>query len=139
MGQREIASGYLRKKLDILEKIAAKIETQCRFIHKREMRGLRRVLRERDALIDEVLAINLALARDPAWKSMPALQPLIQDVINRERAIMDRGKQVLQEAVAERACIAAELRQSKVHRQVKNQYVNPWTVVARGSRINERG
>lgn len=139
MGQWETASGYLTKKKEILEKIAAKTETQCRFIHKREMTGLKRVLRERDALIEEIIAINRELARDQTWRSMQGLRLIIQDIINREQAIMDRSRQVLQDAIAEKARIAGELKNSRVHRQVKNQYINPWTAVARGSRINERG
>lgn len=139
MEEWEIASGYLIRKRDILEKIAAKTETQRRFIHKGEMRGLGRVLRERDALIDELVAINIELAREQAWKEVQGLRPMIQDIINREQAIIERSKQVLQEAIAEKARIAAELRNRKVQQQVKNQYINPWAVVGRGSRINERG
>ena len=139
MEEWEIASSYLIKKKDILEKIAAKTETQCRFIHKGEMRGLGRVLRERDALIDELVAINIELAREQTWKEVQGLRPMIQDITNREQAIIARSKQVVQEAIAEKARIAVELRNRKVQQQVKNQYINPWAVVGRGSRINERG
>lgn len=139
MEEWEIASGYLIRKRDILEKIAAKTETQCRFIHKGEMRGLGRVLRERDGLIDELIAINIELAREQTWKEAQGLWPMIQDITNREQAIIERSKQVLQEAIAEKARIAAKLRNRKVQQQVKSQYINPWVVVGRGSRINERG
>jgi hypothetical protein len=139
MGQWENANCCFNKKLQILEKIAANTETQYRFIHRREMRGLKRVLRERDALIRELAAINEELSSDQTWKSMQELTPMLQAISRKEQDIMERGRQVMQEAVAERARIAAELKQSKARRQVENQYLNPWAIVARGSRINQRG
>ena len=70
---------------------------------------------------------------------MPELAPVIQEITHKQQEIMNRSSQVMQEAVAERARIAAELRSSKARRQVKNQYVNPWTVMVPGRRINEKG
>lgn len=139
MGQLENASEYLNKKNNILGKIAANTETQYRFIHKREMRGLKRVLRERDTLIEELVAINLALSKDQSWKNIQGLIPLIQDLNHKQQEILDRSRQVIQEAVAERTRIAAELKSSRVRQQVKSQYINPWAVVAHGRRFNEKG
>jgi hypothetical protein len=139
MGQWERASYCLSQKTQILEKIAANTETQCRFIHGRKMKGLNRVLRERAALIEELAAINAELASDQTWKSLPRLTAMMQDTSNKQMEIMERSHQVLQQAITEKACIAAELKNSRVQRQVKSQYVNPWAVMARGHRINERG
>lgn len=135
----KISKEYLLEKRELLEKIATKTETQCRFIYKREMTGLKRIQRERDALIEGVLAINRELAKDEKWKNMSGLKPLVEEIQQREQAIINRSEQVLQEAMSERARIAAELRNRKMQRQVKTQYVNPWAVVMRGSRINEKG
>lgn len=139
MEQWEKASCYLNQKMQILDKIAANTETQCRFIHKRKMKGLKRTLRERAVLIEELVAINAELASDQSWESIPRLMAMMQDTTNKQQEIMDRSRQALQQAVAERACIASELRNSKVQRQLKSQYVNPWVIVARGRLINERG
>jgi len=139
MGQWEKASSCLNKKMQILEKIAANTEAQRRFIHRREMKNVKRALREKEVLIGKLAAINEELATDQTWKSMQGLTPMIQDITHKQQEIMDRSRQVLQEAADERARIAAEIRSSKAGRQIRNQYVNPWAIVARGRRINEKG
>jgi len=139
MRQWEKVSDCLHKKMQILETIADNTETQFYFIRKREMIGLKRVLRERDALIKELITINEEFARDQNWTGVPGLTAMIQDIAHKQQQVMDRSRQVLQEAIAEQARIAAELRKSKVQRQIKNQYVNPYAIATRGYRINEKG
>ena len=139
MGQRETARRYATEKMQILEKIAANTETQCRFIHKREMRGLGRVLRERGVLLEQLSMLSNELAKDQDWKGIPDLASMIRDVNDQQQAVLARSMQVLQQAVAEHELIAIELKNSKVQRQVKNRYVNPWAVQARGGHINARG
>ena len=51
MGQWEKASCCLNKKMQILDKIVTNTEAQCRFIQRREMKGLKRVLAEREVLL----------------------------------------------------------------------------------------
>ncbi|SMD09793.1 hypothetical protein [Sporomusa malonica] len=139
MGQWEEAYCCLNQKIQILEKIAANTETQCRFIQNRKMKGLERVLRERAELLEELVAINAALASDQSWQLLPQLVAMMQDTTNKQKEMINRSHQVLQQAIDEKACIAAELKNSKIQRQVKSQYVNPWASMARGHLINERG
>lgn len=129
----------LNQKMQILEAIAGNTETQYRFIQKRELKGLNRVLRERAALIEALAAINTKLANDQAWRRMPAFVSLNQAIAAKEQETINRCSQVMQEAIAEKARIADELRKSRMQRQVRTQYVNPWAIVARGRRINEKG
>lgn len=139
MGQWETASYFLNQKMKILEKIAANTETQCRFIHERKMKGLGRVSRQRDVLIEELVAVHEELSRDQSWKNITGLTPLLQEIAQKQQEVMERSQQVMEQAVAERVRIAAELRSSKARRQVKSQYTNPWAMVAQGRRINEKG
>jgi hypothetical protein len=139
MGSWEKARGCFNKKLQILGEIAANTETQCHFIQDRKMKGLKRVLKEREALLKELVAVNEELAGDQTWKSRQNLAIVIQEIADKQQEIMERSKQVLQQAVAEKARIAEELRQSKIRRQVNSRYVNPYAVMARGRRINEKG
>ncbi|MEN6411719.1 MAG: hypothetical protein ABFC84_03010 [Veillonellales bacterium] len=139
MGQGERASSYLTQKMEILVKISANTETQCRFIHKREMKGLGRVLREREALLNELAALNKELASDPTWKYVPAAAPMMRDISQKQQELLERSKQVLQEAVAEHALIATELKSSRIRRHVKNEYVNTWTMISRRRLLNVRG
>ncbi len=135
----ETASCRLAKKLQILDKIAANTETQGRFIRARKMKGLKRVLRERAALIEGLRVVNEELAGNQGGKNQPGLTALLQDIADKQQTITDRSGQVLRQAVAERARIAAELKNSRAQRLVKNQYTNPWAVMMRGRLINERG
>jgi hypothetical protein len=139
MNPWEKAKGYVTKKEQILDKLAANTETQCRFIHKREMRGLGRVLGERAVLLQELSAVNKKLVNDPTWKKLPALAPVIREIAHKQQELLERSGQALQEAMAERALIATELKNNKINRQVKNGYVNPWARIAGGRFINEKG
>jgi len=139
MGQWEQASCYLNQKLQILKQLAANTETQYRFIPRREMNGLGRVLDEREVLLEQLAALNNQLAKDQSWKNLKMLAPLLRDVSNQEQRLIQRSKEVLQDAINEQKLIAAELKNSKVQRQVNNQYVNPWTIMGRGGRINAKG
>jgi|GEM_PF-2073336 len=140
MGQWQKASCCLTKKIQIIEKIAVNTEALRRFIHRREMQRIQRTLDERDVLIEEFIAINAELAMDQTWKSMGEFTPIIQEIIHKQQEMIDRSRQSIQEAVAERARIADELKSSKARRQVKSHYTNPWaSVTAQGRRFNEKG
>lgn len=139
MGQWGKIRDCLDKKNEILEKIAANTETQYRFIRKREMRGLQRVLREREALIKELLSINLALSQEKGWETRQETASIMQGMKEKQQEILERSRQVIEEAIAERNYIGMELKSSRVRQQVKNQYMNPWAAVTPGRRFNEKG
>ncbi|MEN6565544.1 MAG: hypothetical protein ABFC57_04525 [Veillonellales bacterium] len=139
MGQGERASHYLTQKMEIINKLSANTETQCRFIHKREMKGLGRVLREREVLLNELAMLNKELASDQTWEYVSAAASMIRNITDKQQELLERSKQVLQEAVAEHALIATELKSSKIRRHVKNEYVNTWTMISRRRLLNVRG
>jgi len=139
VGTREQACSWLEKKWKIIEKLAANTENQRSFIPQRKMVGLKRLLRERDALLRELAGVDEELMNDPNWKIMPDLAVIMQEVAVKQQEILQCSIQTLQQAVAEKNCIAAELKKSRVGRQVNNQYMNPWLSLARGRRINEKG
>jgi hypothetical protein len=141
MEEWEKTNCFLTKKREILDRIAANTEIQYRFIHKREMRGLRRMLREREALMEELTAVDsMLLSSEPNLKTTRStLAPMIQLIADKQKEILSRSRQVLQEARLEHSRIATELKNSKVKRQVTNQYVNHWMIMAPGSRFNKKG
>ncbi|MDT8902117.1 hypothetical protein [Anaeroselena agilis] len=127
----------LAKKTALLEKIAANTEKQRLLVAKREMRGLRRLLRERGALIDELAAVNGLLDAGAAWR-----QPFADEfraVESKQRELLGACDRVLQEALAERARIAAEINNSRLMRQVKNRYIHRWQIMAWGNCLNVKG
>lgn len=129
----------LIRKMELLEKIAANTETQYRFIHKREMRGLCRILNERELLIKEFAVINRELSNDQQWKNEPSLLLQLQAIEAKQQQILSRSKQVLQEAQTELAAISLELKDSKMRRQIENQYINNFSILIPGLRICEQG
>ncbi|CQR71981.1 hypothetical protein SOV_06850 [Sporomusa ovata DSM 2662] len=139
MGQEVSARDSLRRKLQILEQIAVKNETLSRFVRDRKMTGLRRVLRERQALIDELAAVNAEWDNNPIWKHTPGLAHLLQEAAGKQQEVRERCRQVLQQAIAEKACIAAELKNNRVQQQIRSQYVTPWSVMLPGCRFNKKG
>lgn len=138
MDPGEKARNCLQRKVQLLEQIAAKTETLCRFVPARKMTGIGRVLRERKALIDELAAVNAEIASNPAWKNT-GLAPLIQEAAGRQQNIVERSRQMLQQAMEEKARIASEIRTSRVHRQARSQYVTPWRAMMPGCRFNKKG
>ncbi len=134
---RDETLGCLEKKLALLEKIAVNTEKQRLLVARREMRGLRRLLRERAALIDELAAVNGLLGAGAAWRQ--ALADEFRAVEAKQRELLGACDRVLQEALAERARIATEINNSRLMRQVKNRYINRWQVMAWGNCLNVKG
>lgn len=133
------AGACLTQKMAIIEQLAANTATEGRFIHKREMRGLGRVLEERENLLAALAVVNKKLAGGKYRLDSPPLVAMSQDIKDKEKKLMTGSRQALRDAVAERDLIAAELKQNRIERQVKNGYVHPWVSTAGGRLISEKG
>ncbi|MDR7868243.1 MAG: hypothetical protein RIN56_15710 [Sporomusaceae bacterium] len=133
---REEMTAYLETKAALLERIGANTEKQRLVVAKREMRGLRRLLRERAALIDELATVNRLLADDGLRPLRGSLAARFRAIEARQKELLGACDQVLQQALAERARIAAEINNSRLTRQVKNRYINKWQVMAWGNCLN---
>ena len=139
MGQTKAASAYLTEKLEILEKLIANTERQGRFVQKREMRGLRRILREREELLNTLLTVNRHLAGNEDWKNSKQLATVRQAVSEKQAQLLKLSSLVITQAIAEKSQIAAELNSSKTAKNLQNRYANPWVTVSQGSRLNAKG
>ncbi len=126
----------LARKAVLLEKIAANTATQGRFVRRREMRGLGRLLRERAALIGELAAVNKQLAGERLGGLLAAEA---RALIARQREITTACEHVIQQAAAELGRIAGEIAASRTKRRMKTVYVDTWQRAARGSCLNVRG
>lgn len=129
---------YLVKNIEILEKIAVNTNTQLRFIQRQEMRGLRRIIQERECLIVELTSITEILSNQNGWKNKPQFQLLLQAISDKQKQILNLSRNGLEAAMAERNKLKAKLRQFRVMRNVQNRYVNVW-IPPFGSRINAKG
>ena len=128
----------LQRKLTILEKIEAKTETQSRFIAKRDMRGLKRILRERAALLTELAEINQQLELDSKDKSAE-LNSLVKTIAAKAQQVLQRSEQVLQQAKLEREKIGNELKSIRNKRRLMKQYLGKWQLCLRGKRFSAKG
>lgn len=137
---REEVRECLTRKLAIIEKIAANTATQGRFVGRREMRGLCRLLRERAALIDELAAADERLAGEDNRRLLAgAFAAEVREIEAQYKKVLEDCRQVLDLASAERARIAAELTTSRQVRQAKNLYVDRWQVMTWANRFNVKG
>lgn len=138
MRSSEIADN-LKQKLSILEDISTNTIKQKQFIHKGEMRGLRRLLKEREKLLGELAAVCCELRSDTRWQQMKELQSLVWAIEAKQREIVADSVEVLQETILERDRVAAKLRNIRSGRQLKNRYVGTWETLRSGRCFNVKG
>lgn len=130
----------LTRKLQVTEVVIAKTETQLRFINKRQMKGLRRVLQERQSLIDELERITETLEADnTGWKMERELQPLLQEIAAKSLRMIQLSEEAVKTAIAERAAMAGELRQMRMKKSVNQTYFRPWQGLAVGRNFSVKG
>lgn len=130
----------LTKKLEILEKIRANTESQSRLVSKLRMTGLRRLLRERAALIDELAAVDSRLESEPDWQGGGLFPAEARAMAVKQKEVLAVCDAVMRQAMAEQERIKAELTKSRVMRQAKKRYVHNWQVnTLVGNRLNVKG
>ncbi|EGO64735.1 hypothetical protein [Acetonema longum] len=129
----------LLKKLELLEKILINTATQSRFVRRREMTGLRRLLRERAALLNELAALNHDLRGNNDREMPDEFKPVIRVIEVKQGEILALSDQAMQDAVNEHKRIMAELNNVRMMRRLKNGYDQPAGGIARVSRLNLKG
>jgi hypothetical protein len=130
---------YLQRQLKILEEIKVNTDKQGRFVRRGEMRGLRRLLGERQVLIDELVDLTGKLAGDHPRSYLPDAEKLRKDIAARKLEIRDSFDKALREAMTARARIGVQLRDIRTGRRLQHQYVSCWTAPEQGSRFNKKG
>lgn len=136
---RKCVQDLLLQQEQVWTEIIAKTQTQLRFIGRREMKGLGRVLRERQHLIDKLSDIRRALLLESGWDVTREFQLLRQQIGLKEAEAIRLSEQAVQAAREERRQIAAELRQVKVRKTVQHTYFRSWQVQAVGKKFSAQG
>lgn len=130
--------GLLKRKLAVLDQIAANTERQGRFVKKQQMTGLQRLLREREVLIEELGGIVETLQR----KSVPSgdyeVHSLQRTIKGRQSEILDACRQVLQSAQLVKADIFAQLHSVRTTYQLNSRYIYQWEQPVPRTRINAK-
>ena len=138
MNETEICI-FLKQKLEILEHIRSNTELQSRFIDRREMRGLGRLLRERMVWIEQLSSLNVELEQQEHQKLTDDIKSVVGSIAAMEKQILHANDQLLQQALGEKKKIAAELHKFRKLRQAKDQYEQPWAVSIQGGQLNMKG
>ena len=132
--------GCLTRKLQLIQSICDNNERQRRFLQRRNMKGLQRLLAERGCLIAELVAVDNKLSQfGDNWQQPAGWQAIAQTVEQLQSAMIGSCKQVADEANAERRRVAAELRSIKEARQLQDHYAPLWTGMTAGSCLSVRG
>ncbi len=137
MTEIELING-LNLKLELLEQILENTDIQLRFVRRREMTGLRRLLRERDGYIRKLIDLNEKLKTNGKTIALTAAQALQAKIEDRQRAITAANATVMAAAVKERDNIAADLQRVNAQRELRTCYENRWLDV-RGTGLNRQG
>lgn len=129
---------YLNQKNDLLGEMKANTETQLRFIARQDIRGLRRLIQERQQLIDAFATLCLQVRQYGDWNSNREIQPLLLTIEERQRDVMELSQRVKQLLENERDTIRDRLRQVRQRRVAHNYYAVAKAAV-RGSYLNTQG
>lgn len=129
----------LARKLDILQKISTNTKLQIPFIQQRKMKGLLRLLRERGEYLQEWEA----LTKDSGSIAAPAdcdekVQKIILFIKAKQQEIIKDHNAAIAAAKAEKAHIAADLRQVDAQMKLQNSYDYQWMNFS-GNRLNQKG
>jgi hypothetical protein len=128
----------LQRKLQVLDKIAANTATQIRFVHKLQLKGLGRMLKERADLINELAMVNKELVVASYRVTSPEFHDLLAVIAKKQYEIIVAGNQALQNAIGEQESIKDKLYRIRAGRRMQSQYLKRWLPTC-GNHINAKG
>lgn len=128
----------LEMKKNILERIFLNTETQFRFLQKGQMKGLFRLLNEREKFLGELAIVNEALEIKENWNTVFELQPLIQLIAEKETRIKEVNDRLLNQAVIEKDNLLKKLQRVREHQQWRKLY-GKQTGIKSGMKIDKKG
>lgn len=137
MAQQQLLACLTQKK-ELLDRIKANTETQMRLITRQDIRGLRRVIGERQKLIEEFAALASHMKQYREWEYHDEAQPLLLSIAERHRLVIEISRTTMELLKTERDNLKDRLRQVRLGKTVYHSYttVRP---PARGSYINTKG
>lgn len=137
MNQQEIDQ-CLHEKLGILQQIEKNTAILMRFVHRRDMTGMRRLLREQEKLIHALAAVHERMA-DCARPQGRSAEALCHTVESLQTGVLAAHAKLLEEALGERSKIAADLKNVRLKRNITNRYLGYGAAPRPGRRFNKRG
>lgn len=124
----------LHQKLVLLETVDNITKTMIRFAHNGNVKGLRRLSRQRQIALDSLVSLNATLAMNQTVGAGKA-SALLTQVKTREQEITLANETLMEAAYMMRKSICEDLRRLQESRKVRNVY-DLQSINMAGRRIN---
>ena len=125
MTQEEYVELLYEKKM-ILSKIVENTERQVRFIRRLALVGLKRLLRERAKLLNELALLVVKEDEGGRWQDEPEIQAICQQIHKLQQMLIAVNALTLRSALAEKKDIADQLSGNAKAREVRQIYLVRW-------------
>ena len=135
--QTKAFTEQLRQKLLLLEKITANTKTMVCFARQRKLKGLLRLLREREMELEALTRLNAQLDALPSSKRQPELasEALLGKIKKQEQELAANDAILTDAAHGTRKAISDDMRRVQEQRKVRNNY-DLQDIKMAGRRIN---
>ena len=116
----------LNKKKDLLNKILGNTESQIRLIRQQKMVGMKRLLRVRRQLLDEMAELVQREAAGLFWNDCADVQALRRQIQQAEQQLLAASSLAVQLALNEKKRIAEQMRANSQAREIQQTYIGRW-------------
>ena len=116
----------LTKKKDLLKKIIGNTESQIRLIRQQKMVGIKRLLRARRQLLDELAELIQWEAAGLCWADLAEVKALRRQIWQAEQQLMAASSLAVQLALNEKKRIAEQMRGNSQAREIHQTYIGRW-------------
>ena len=116
----------LDEKRILLGKIIGNTESQIRLIRQQKMVGMKRLLRVRRQLLDEMAELVQREAPGLFWNDCADVQALRRQIQQAEQQLLAASSLAVQLALNEKKRIAEQMRRNSQAREIQQTYIGRW-------------
>ena len=119
----------LDEKRILLGKIIGNTESQIRLIRQQKMVGIKRLLRARRQLLDELAELAELVQREAAglcWNDCAEVQAIRRQIQQAEQQLLAASSLAVQLALNEKKRIAEQMRRNSQARDIQQTYIGRW-------------
>ena len=116
----------LDEKTKLLGKIIGNTESQIRLIRQQKMVGIKRLLRARRQLLDELAELIQWEAAGLCWDDLAEVKELRRQIWQAEQQLIAASSLAVQLALNEKKRIADQMRGNSQAREIHQTYIGRW-------------
>ena len=116
----------LDEKRILLGKIIGNTESQIRLIRQQKMVGIKRLLRARRQLLDELAELVQREAAGLCWNDCAEVQAIRRQIQQAEQQLLAASSLAVQLALNEKKRIAEQMRRNSQARDIQQTYIGRW-------------